>query len=77
MGNTSLVLPSGRGGSLVLRSIDVNVPRPDPGGENLPAFGLFGADLLSGFRFEYGLPEATLETKGADPAAAGAQARGL
>lgn len=65
MENTSLVLPGEQGGSFILRNIDMNVLRPDPGGENLPAFGLFGTDLLSGFRFEYDLPKATLETKGA------------
>ena len=65
MENTSLVLPSEQGGSFILRNIDMNVLRPDPSSENRPAFGLFGTDLLSGFRFGYDLPKATLETKGA------------
>jgi len=37
-------------------------PRPDPDSGDESAFALFGTDLLSGFRFEYDLPCATLET---------------
>ena len=62
MENTSLVL-SGRAGRLILRNIDMNVLMPDPRRENRPAFGLLGTDLLKSFRFEYDMPNATLEAK--------------
>ena len=62
MKDTLLMFSDEQTGELVLRSIDMKVLRPDPGSGDESAFALLGTDLLSGFRFEYDLPDAILET---------------
>ena len=62
MKNTLLVFSDEQTGELILRHIDMNVLKPDPDSGDESAFALFGTDLLSGFRFEYDLPCAILET---------------
>lgn len=62
MKNTLLMFSDEQTGDLILRSIDMKVLRPDPDSGDESAFALLGTDLLSSFRFEYDLPDATLET---------------
>ena len=64
MKNTSLLFLDEQTGMPILLKTDMNVLKPDPRIGRQLSFALFGTDLLSGFRFEYDLPDATLETKG-------------
>ena len=63
MKNTLLAFSDEQTGGLILRNVGMRVLKPDSGSGDETDFALFGTDLLSGFRFEYDLPKATLETK--------------